>query len=158
MSVPVVYDAMILLMRAARPDRIRPTFELISTGKVQLFVSAAIVEEVRDVLARPAYASRFPALRNPAAAEAFITELSSIATIVADVPDVYGLQRDPKDSKYINLAAAVRAPFLVTRDHDLLDLMNPSSPEGMEFRKKFPQLKILEPAAFIAAIDPAATQ
>jgi len=33
---------------------------------------------------------------------------------------------DPKDAKYVDLAIATKADFLVTRDKDLLDLRNPN--------------------------------
>ena len=61
------------------------------------------------------------------------------------------LERDPKDSKYINLAIAARAPYVVTRDKDLLDLMS-DRPDGIEFRRRFPALKIVDPATFVGEI------
>lgn len=39
-----------------------------------------------------------------------------------NIANVFVLDRDPKDSKYIDLAIATKADFLVTRDNDLLDL------------------------------------
>lgn len=152
MSVPVVYDAMLLLMRAARPDRIRPTFELIESGAVQLFVSVDILRELRGVLTRPTTSRRFPALSSAAAADEFESELLSFATLVPDVPNHFVLERDPKDSKYINLAVAVNAPYLVTRDLDLLDLMDLGKPQSEEFLSCCPNLRIVDPATFINAI------
>ena len=62
------------------------------------------------------------------------------------VPD---FPRDPKDEPYINLALAANADYLVTRDNDLLDLMNDS-----DFRQQFPGLTILDPVAFLRVLSP----
>ena len=56
--------------------------------------------EVRDLLARPRVRRRFPALT------------------------------DPKDALYINLAITARVSYLVSRDNDILDLANASTPDG----------------------------
>ena len=53
----------------------------------------------------------------------------------------------------MNLAIEAGANFLVTRDNDLLDLMKWETEEGREFRKRFPQIKILNPAAFLKELD-----
>ena len=62
----------------------------------------------------------------------------------SEVPEVFGLERDPKDEPYINLALASQASYLVTWDRDLLELMNDEA-----FRQRFPQLTILEPPALL---------
>ena len=46
------------------------------------------------------------------------------------------------------------AQFLVTRDHDLLDLMRDTE-EGRDFKSRFRQLKILDPLAFLKEIEAA---
>jgi hypothetical protein len=40
----------------------------------------------------------------------------------------------------------------VTLDLDLLDLMNPDSVEGQDFRRRFPEIRIVDPLEFEAAI------
>jgi len=69
------------------------------------------------------------------------------------VPENFVLQRDPKDSKYLNLAIAAAAPHIVTLDRDLLDLMQPGSVEGVDFRSRYPAIQILSPDAFLATVD-----
>jgi predicted nucleic acid-binding protein len=59
------------------------------------------------------------------------------------------LPRDPKDEKYINLAIACKARYLVSNDKDLLNLMDESTLEGKEFRQKFPALQIIKPGELI---------
>ena len=60
------------------------------------------------------------------------------------VPETFKLERDPKDERYINLAIASTAAYLVTWDRDLLDLMDDKG-----FRRQFPGLTILEPPALL---------
>ncbi|HEY2911138.1 MAG TPA: putative toxin-antitoxin system toxin component, PIN family, partial [Gemmataceae bacterium] len=50
------------------------------------------------------------------------------ATTIEPVPDAFELQRDPEDSKYLNLAIAANAKLIVSRDNDLLDLMTEPMP------------------------------
>jgi predicted nucleic acid-binding protein len=57
---------------------------------------------------------------------------------------VFSCPRDPDDEPYVNLAVAAGARYLVTRDKDLLDLM-----EDADFRRRFATLAILDPAAFL---------
>ncbi|MEX2216879.1 MAG: putative toxin-antitoxin system toxin component, PIN family [Phycisphaeraceae bacterium] len=152
MSIPVVYDAMLLCMRAARPHRSRATFELVEAGLVQLFLSEEVVAEVKDVITRPSYVRQFPALCDPAAAVVFIARLRQMANLISPVPIPFALKRDPKDSKYINLAIAADAEFLVTRDLDLLDLTKAETPQAEELRALSPRLKIVEPGPFVQTI------
>ncbi len=71
-----------------------------------------------------------------------------MATWINEVPEHYLLARDPKDSKYLNLAITAQASYLVTDDLDLLELMEPGSPVGQDFRARFPSLQIVTLTAF----------
>ena len=63
--------------------------------------------------------------------------------------DYGAYSRDPKDEKYINLAVAAKADFLVSRDKDLLDLTTDVSIEEKRFRQKSKLLKVAEPIVFL---------
>lgn len=52
----------------------------------------------------------------------FIDRIQVCSVYSASVPSAFVLERDPKDAKYVDLAIATKADFLVTRDKDLLDL------------------------------------
>ena len=108
-----VYDCMIFLQAAARPDRVHGTIRLVRAGRVTLCVSAEIVSEVRDVLTRPELRAKFPAL-TPEHVDTFLNELLSVAHMVDDVPRTFTLPRDAKDEPYVNLALGVRPSYLVT--------------------------------------------
>jgi predicted nucleic acid-binding protein len=59
---------------------------------------------------------------------------------------------DPTDEPYLDLAAAVKADYLVTRDEDLLTLMTGHSAFCKEFRQKTRPLAILDPVMFLEAL------
>ena len=69
-------------------------------------------------------------------------------------PEIFSYQRDPDDARYINLALAARATLVVSRDKDLLDLMDSTKPEAAEFQKHFPLLRILDPVGFLREVVP----
>ena len=62
-------------------------------------------------------------------------------------PGLWGVQSLWDNAPYLNLAIAVHAPFLVSRDHDLLDRM-----KDADFRKAYPWLTILDPPALLAHV------
>jgi predicted nucleic acid-binding protein len=82
----------------------------------------------------------------------FIAQLLFRGQLRRNVPHVFSLPRDPKDEPYIDLAAAVSADYLVTRDKDLLSLATDHSIEAKQFRQRLPGIKIMNPVDFIAAI------
>ncbi len=89
--------------------------------------------------------------------DAFLAQHLRLARWFNHVPEQFVLQRDPKDSKYLNLAITAVAPFIVTLDLDLLDLMKHENAEGRAFRSRYPDIQILTPTQFEAVMgkDPA---
>jgi uncharacterized protein len=147
MKPSTVFDCMVFLQGAGRPaGPARACFRLVDDDRITLCLSAEILAEVRDVLTRPKTLRKFPLL-SPEWVETFLQSAGSKAVVFADVPKAFTLERDPKDEPYLNLAVAAGARYLVSRDKDLLDLMNDPS-----FRQRCPDLTILEPAAFLQAI------
>lgn len=57
----------------------------------------------------------------------------------------YVIERDPDDSKYVNLAVFSKARYLITRDRDLLELRREDTPEAQSLRSVAPDLRILAP-------------
>jgi putative PIN family toxin of toxin-antitoxin system len=147
-----VFDCMVFL-QAATSDR-GPAFaclSLVESGQVALYVSPAVLEEVRDVLTRPKIQAKFPHL-TAARVDVFLQKIAALATVVGDVPDGGLVIRDPDDLPYLNLAIAGNVDCIVTRDNDLLDLMKDPS-----FVDKYPRLRISDPAAFLADARPTTT-
>ncbi len=151
MNTLAVFDCMLFFSAAAKPKRVHPLFELVEKGLVTLCLDRQVLAELRDVLTRPKLREKYPALTTEGV-DAFLAKQLRSANWLEDVHEVFVLQRDPKDSKYINLAIAAGAPYLVTLDRDLLDLMLPGSAAGVDFRSRFPKRQILSPAAFLAEL------
>ena len=141
---PAVFDCVVLLQAAANPaGPAGACLTLVESGDVKLFLSSAILEEARDVFLRPATRKRFPKL-NQENVDRFLLKVATLAQFVHEIPAGTPLSRDPKDEPYLQLALATQAPFIVSRDKDLLDLM-----KDEEFRKTYPELVIIDPAAFL---------
>ena len=74
MSVLAVYDCMLFFMRVARPERVRETFQLVEAKKVTYCLSAAVLAEIEDVVARPKHQRTFPSLTE-SRVELFLAEI-----------------------------------------------------------------------------------
>lgn len=153
-STLAVYDCMLFFRAASRPDRVRPIFDLVHQGEVTLCFGPEVLAEIRDVVTRPSLIAKYPAL-TPQAVDAFLAQHLRSATWITDVPEHFVLSRDPKDSKYLNLAITAAAPYVVTTDRDLLDLMTSRDAEAADFRARFPTVKCLDPASFEATVHQA---
>ncbi len=154
MTKLAVYDCMLFFRAAARPRLARPLFDFVHSGQVTLCLGPDVLAEIRDVLTRPKLVAKYPALTKQAV-DAFLAQHLRMATWISDVPEHYALARDPDDSMYLNLAITAGAPNVVTDDLDLLDLMDPQSTAGIDFRNRFPGVEIITPAAFEVLISKA---
>ena len=119
-------------------------------------MSEPIIREVRDVLNRAELRRKLPGI-NDRIVNAFLTKLEAKAILLANVPEEFHYERDPDDEMYINLAIVSNATYLVSRDNDLLDLMTVSTDIARQFRSRYPFLRIMTAANFIAAIESAST-
>jgi putative PIN family toxin of toxin-antitoxin system len=148
-------DCMVYLQAAARAQGpARACLEMVQAQRVRLFVSPTIMAELADVLTRPKVRRKFPNLTTEAVA-AFLQDVERLATMIASVPEIAAIPRDSKDEPYLNLALASGAAYLVTRDKDLLELMDDTRPVGKHFRAAFPQLTILGPVDFLRILEDA---
>jgi putative PIN family toxin of toxin-antitoxin system len=120
-------------------------------GAIVSFISRPTLAELKDVLQRPFVARKLPHV-TPALIQAFLDDISASAMPVRRIPAKFQLERDPKDTPYINLAVAAQADYIVTRDKDLLDLMTGHTDECKEFRQRFRPLKVIDPVGFLHAL------
>lgn len=142
-----VFDCHLLLQALLSPDG--PAFacaRLVEERTIVLFLSPEVLAEARDVCSRPKLQRKFPRL-TPERVESFLQKLQTKAVSLSGFPQIITLPRDPKDEKYVNLAVAAGAGYLVTRDKDFLDLRNDAA-----FRQHFPGLSLLDPVAFLQEI------
>lgn len=136
---------MIFLQAAARRES--PAGACLALAEhrfVDLFVSRAILAEVRDVLGRPTIRAKFPQLTGDVVAD-FVRRIEQVATAVDEVGARICLPRDPKDEPYLNLALECRADYLVSRDRDLLEGASALVTQSL------PRLRIVDPVDFLLA-------
>ncbi|MDQ3131861.1 MAG: putative toxin-antitoxin system toxin component, PIN family [Acidobacteriota bacterium] len=114
-------------------------------------MSEEILREIADVLTRPKLRAKF-SLLTAERAEKLLQTLRKKATLAKNVPHLFSYACDPKDEKYINLAAFVKADYIISRDKDLLDLMTDFTDDAKDFRQRFRPLKVIEPQEFLQII------
>jgi putative PIN family toxin of toxin-antitoxin system len=146
----VVFDCNIFLQAISREAGPAATaLRLVETGAIALHVSRPILREVRRALAYPEIRQKNPRITDERV-DAFLAQVSFRAVLHRNVPHAVDLPRDHNDEPYLDLAAAVGADYLVSRDNDLLSLMSNHSIEAKQFRQRFPSLQIVNPVAFLA--------
>jgi uncharacterized protein len=149
----VVFDCNVFVQGIAnRNSPARKALRLFFDGAVSLFVSEAILREVRNVLSRPELRRQLPGI-NDRIVSAFLTKLEARAILIMNVPEEYRYERDPYDEMYINLAIIANASYLVSRDQDFLDLMTTSTDVARQFRSRYPFLRMMKAADFIAEME-----
>lgn len=126
--------------------------QLIEQEKIKLVISEATLAEIKDVLSRPRLRERSPDLTDEKV-EKLIEMLLEKGEFIKNVAQHFEYSRDPNDEPYINLAIEANAVYLVSRDNDLLDLMNGYTDECKDFRRRFRKLKIVNPVMFLEIIE-----
>ena len=151
--VRVVYDCVVFLQGAGRRgNAARKCLDLIDDGTVQLCLSADVLAEIEDVLHRPEILRKFPLIESEDS-QTLLRTARNRALLLAEVPKAFQLPRDHDDEPYTDLAIAAHAKFLVTwNERHLTYLMRQETPEGAEFCRRFPNVKIVDPPSFLAEI------
>jgi putative PIN family toxin of toxin-antitoxin system len=150
-SLRAVYDTMLFLQAAARPQRVHATIQAVRDGRVTLCLSRELLAEVADVLDRDAIRQRFSGITSEVV-NAFIADLLLEGVLYDPIPRVFTLPRHPGDDHIFNLAIHARADYLLTWETRLLGLLSENSSETDMLRRLAPQLHILTPAAFARVI------
>ena len=150
-SLRVVFDCNVFMQAIAAPGGpAGRCVELALTGQVTLYTSPIVLSEIRRVTSHPKLINKFR-LR-PDRIAALFENLPKFAVMIPTVPELWSYHRDPDDAHYVNLALAADARLIVSRDKDLLDLMDSTKPEAAEFQKRYPTLRILNPVGFLREI------
>ena len=115
----IVIDTQIVMDWLVFADpRLAPLADALATGQLEWIGSPAMLDELRHVLGRGVAANRQPDLPS---IEATFARLCR--TIEAEpAPAVRLVCRDPDDQKFIDLALAERATWLLSRDKAVLAL------------------------------------
>jgi putative PIN family toxin of toxin-antitoxin system len=148
----VVFDCNTFIQAAANPNGAAGRcVHLVLIGTVELFVSSKVLDELRGLADRPKVMRKLRL--TPERVVAFGTTIERAASVLSNVPDRFTHARDPDDSIYVNLALAADARLIVSRDLDLLDLMDRSLPDARVFQSRFPQLRIVTPPEFLREFE-----
>lgn len=143
-----VFDCNVHLQAMANPSGpAGACLDQVRAGSIILFLSAPILAELVEVASRPILVRKLSL--SPAKTRAFVEELCAYSTLVDSVPPVFNHPMDPKDSMYVNLAAACHAHVITTRDRHLLSLRDVSNPAGLDFMARFASIEILTPVQLL---------
>ena len=133
-ALRLVIDTNIVVSAALKPDGLQRTVLLLAITKpARLYVSEAIMDEYREVLARPKMNIR-KGLRQQL--------LQLVKSHAHSVTPARQLQvRDPDDNKFLECADAARADYLVTGNQ-------------RHFPKFWKKTKVITSREFIAIVAP----
>lgn len=124
----VVIDTNVLLALSIFSDPVvAPLRTALAQGALQAVRSAATDAEWREVLARPGLFSVPPERQ-----VALLADWEATALLVPVTEPVPFRCRDPLDQKFLELAVAARARWLVTRDKALLKLRRKARKLGLD--------------------------
>lgn len=147
----VVFDCNTLLQGLAHPGGpAGKCVQLALDHEVTVYISAVVLAELRDVANRPRVARKLKL--TPERVELFLLVLQRAAVTMQGFKDLFEYPRDPDDAHYVNLALAAGATLIVSRDKDLLELMDSTQPAGRDFRARFPALRIVAPPEFLVEV------
>ena len=151
-AVKAAFDCNVFLQALGNPDGpAGRCVQLAITGRVKLHISVQVLDEIRDVTSRPKLIQKFK-LRIERVNN-LLDSLPQIAALVNFVPEMWKYDRDPDDAHYVNLALASGARLIVSRDKDLLDLMNGSDPQSRQLMTEHPAFRVLTPPQFLEIVD-----
>ncbi len=88
----------------------------------------------------------------PARVIAFLSDVRACARWAETDPDTFTLEGHPDDDHLFHLAIAAQVDFLVTWETRILALDSADSLEGTRLRALVPQLRVLNPPAFLHAL------
>jgi putative PIN family toxin of toxin-antitoxin system len=132
----VIFDTSTLISAAILPSSIPGLALELAFGICTLYVSKETLLELENVLARP-YIRRYRAPELIAKFFDFYLKSVEVIPVVKHVSDC----RDKKDNKFLSLALAAQAQFIISSDDDLLAL-NP-----------YRGISVIKPKAFIELIE-----
>ncbi|HSZ54141.1 MAG TPA: putative toxin-antitoxin system toxin component, PIN family [Tepidisphaeraceae bacterium] len=150
----VVFDCNVLVQAiSSEAGPAGQALALLQQNRIEVYVSGAVLKELRKVFQYPSVRAKFPDLDDQRI-ETFIKKLTFRAKLLREVRHVFDYPRATQDEPYIDLAAAAKANYLVSRDRDLLSLATDRTLIGKQFRQRYPHLRVLNPVAFLAMVAP----
>ncbi|MDX1540859.1 MAG: putative toxin-antitoxin system toxin component, PIN family [Geminicoccaceae bacterium] len=116
-----VVDASVLVSAFLFPESVPGrVVALAGRGAYALHLSPILIEEVRRSLLNPRLRNRYGQTED--SVRAWYDELTAVARMVDDLPDIAPVCRDPDDDHVVAAALVAGADCIVTGDRDLLAL------------------------------------
>lgn len=140
----VIFDTVVFVRALINPHSFWGRLVFAHANEYQLFVSPAILREVIEVLERPELTKRFTALQGIAVTRVLAILQQATVVTPAQEPRV---SRDTKDNKFLAAAEAANADYVVSEDHDLLDLKTHQGTKIITAQEFLDILKAREAAA-----------
>ncbi len=132
----VVVDTNIFVSILIRPGKALSTFVDYLDQHATILYSTETLTELVDVMRR----RKFDAYTAPEEVAVFVQWLIAAGELVT-IDEAPAVSRDPKDDKFLAVALAGRADYLISGDKDLLVL------------GRIGATPIVSPAAFLAAVN-----
>jgi uncharacterized protein len=129
--IRVVFDTNIYISGILFKGNPRKLLDMAIKGKIRLYVSPEIIDELKDVLARKKFGFAHYSIQS------IINEIEAISALLSPAQKYSVISRDLDDNIIIDCAVEANADYIVTGDNDLLSL------------KLFQKIKIVNPAEFI---------
>ncbi|WP_428940253.1 putative toxin-antitoxin system toxin component, PIN family [Fontivita pretiosa] len=114
-------------------------------------LSKPVLDEHRAVLSDEELCRRFPQI-TAELVEVTIRRLRFVGDYVRHPRASFQFRRDPRDQKFVELAIAMHATHVVSLDEDLLSLPIGQTDASRRFRRRLPQVKVLDPGQFLLEI------
>jgi putative PIN family toxin of toxin-antitoxin system len=114
-----------------------------------MLLSRPVLAEYRRVLRYARIVGQHRAI-TPAAVEDVLEKLQYLSDFPSLRLVIFRCDRDPSDEKFIELAIAGSAAYIVTRDRDLLARGSDHSDASKRFRRRLPAARIVRPEQLLA--------
>jgi putative PIN family toxin of toxin-antitoxin system len=134
--IKAVFDTTVLISAFLRPKGVSDELlDLAASARFSLILSVSILAETARKLLTSEKIRRSYSYPDDAV-HRYLQKLSNLAELVAELPPLRGVVRDPNDDVIVATAVAAGAEYLVARDKDLLDL------------RSYEDITIITPEAF----------
>ncbi|HXE55674.1 MAG TPA: putative toxin-antitoxin system toxin component, PIN family [Tepidisphaeraceae bacterium] len=111
-------------------------------------LSKPVLDEYRAVLTNEQIVGRFPEI-TPELVEITIRRLRFLGEYLRSPTSQFPYQRDPGDSKFIELAIDLRATHILSFDKDLLSLPRNRGDAGRRFRQRLRGAEVVDAGEFL---------
>jgi len=129
----VIIDTNVLISSLLKPkSKARDIYRLVLRGKIKLYISEDILNELKKVLEYPKF--KIERLQK----EAFLKNLLRVAIFVYPKQKIDAIKEDPPDNRFLECEVQAKADFLISGDKKHLLLF-----------KNFQGIRILNPDEFL---------